>query len=80
MELKPCRVEEPPDEFYDFGVEDYARLMQGLQQKKQRAERGLLTARHREQEERELAARFPRTRIRIFLPNDDILQVLLKNF
>lgn len=72
-----CRAEDPTDEFYEFGVEDYARVMQGLQRKKKHAEKGLRTAKLREQEEQAMAAKFPRTLIRVVFPSREIVQVPL---
>ena len=69
-----CSKEEPSDDFYEFGLEDYARVMQGLQKQKQHVEKGLRTAKLREQEEKVMAAKFPHTQIRILFPNDDIIQ------
>lgn len=64
-----------PDEFYEFGVEDYAKVVQGYKIAKQRAEAGLRTAKMRETEAVERAKRFPETRIRIFFPDGFIVQV-----
>lgn len=78
VQLADCRTEEYSDDFYDFGLDDYASVVQGYKAAKQRAEAGLKTAKMREQEQLALAARFPHTRIRVFLPDGFVLQVRLQ--
>jgi hypothetical protein len=67
--------EEVPDSFFEFGMEDYAAIMQGYSQSKTRAEAGLRTAKLRQQEEAQKASKFPQTTIRIVFPDSYILQV-----
>ena len=69
------RNEDPPDDFFEFGAEDYARVMAGWNRAHKRAEAGLRTAKLREQEERERASRFPEAVQRIHFPDGFILQV-----
>lgn len=64
-----------PDSFFEFGMEDYAAVMQGYSRSKSRAEAGLRTAKLRQQEEAKSASKFPRTIIRIVFPDSYILQV-----
>lgn len=70
-----CREDELPDSFYEFGVEDYARVMQGYSNAKARSEAGMRTAKMREEEESLRARRFPTTKLRIQFPDSITLQV-----
>jgi len=70
-----CRVEDVPDDFYEFGPGDYVAVMQGYSHSKAQAEVGLRTAKLRQQEETKKASRFPQTTIRIVFPDTHILQV-----
>lgn len=71
----PGTEEEVPDSFFEFGMEDYAAIMQGYSQSKTRAEAGLRTAKLRQQEEAQKASKFPQTTIRIVFPDSYILQI-----
>lgn len=68
-------MEDPPDAFYEFGVGDFAAVMQGYSKSKSEAEKGLRTAKMRDQDEREKASRFPLSVIRIEFPDGYLLQV-----
>lgn len=64
-----------PDSFYEFGADDFAAVMKGYSQSKAEAEKGLRTAKMRDQEERDRARRYPEATIRIELPDGLLLQV-----
>ena len=72
------RAEDPPDDFFEFSAEDYARVMAGWSRAHKRAEAGLRTAKLREQEEREKASKFPAAIQRIHFPDGFIMQVCHK--
>ena len=74
-----CRVDEPPDSFYEFGMADYAVVMKGYSRSTAEAEKGLRTAKMREQEERERAGKHPHTIIRIEFADGFLLQVIVVN-
>ena len=69
-----CSQDDPPPEFYEFGLEDYVRVQQGISRAAKHAEAGLRTAKLREQEERQKASRFPKCTLRILFPDGVIMQ------
>lgn len=66
-----------PDSFYEFGPDDFAVVMRGYSKSKAEAEKGMRTAKMRQQDEQQKARRFPHVIIRIEFPDGYFLQVVL---
>ena len=70
-----CRSNDLPDSFYEFGTADFALVMRGYSNSKAEAEKGLRTAKMREDDERARARQYPKTAIRIAYSDGFYLQV-----